>query len=298
MEGPIVNLVTPMNKDGDIDFSDFENLINYQNKNGIENFWICGSAGEDFGLSLHQKLSFIEYFEEVNIPKCNFIFGVGSLSYSDSKKLTKSISSKSSLKAIHYLCYDQKLGDGQYERIIKDITNISTIPLYLYHNPKRGRPIKTKNIKELKKIKNIKGVKIGGYSLSEFLNFKNNASPYWDLFCAGGAQMLACMSIGFNAHSTSDANIFPKLFKLMYENYKEGNKSEAESLQNLAIKLSQMIPRNNNGEYSAEEKFILSLDNIVKPYVNASYKLLNKQEQESCLNVYNIYKKELLKFDK
>jgi len=297
MKGPIVNLVTPMDKQGDIDFEGLKNLINYQNNNGINNFWICGSAGEDFSLSLNQKSSLIEYFEDANLPKCNYIFGVGSLSFSDTKKLIKLISNKSCLKSIHYLCYDQKLGDMQYENVIKDCSETSVLPIYLYHNPKRGRAINTNNIKNLKDTSNIKGIKIGGYSLSEFLNFKNVSSPKWDLFCAGGSQMLACLSIGFLAHSTSDANIFPKLFKLIYSQYEKGHKDNAKHLQDLAVKLSKLIPRNNNGEYSAEEKFILSLEGIIKPFVNPSYNLLNDKEKKKCIDVLNFYKEELLKFE-
>lgn len=289
MNGVIVNLLSPMTEDGELDFPAFSRLIWHLYSKGVTSFWIFGSAGEDFSISVAQKLSFIRAFDDLDLPpSCNYAIGISSSSPQDTQHLIEAANGSSIITSIHYLCYDQKLGSEQYLSYVKYLTSISLKPLYLYHNPKRGRPLSATDVKSLSDNNlNLGGIKIGGYSLSDFLNFKKNSDPSWTLFCAGSAQMLPCLKLGFSSHSSSDANTFPVLFSTLYDSFMSGRLLEAEKAQDMLIRLSQMIQRNNNGEYSAEEKYLVSLQLDFPTYVNKTY------SPASCIHdlnaVHNLY---------
>ena len=108
----------------------------------------------------------------------------------------------------------------------------------------------------------------------------NDASPTsWNLFCAGGSQIVDCLSLGFTAHSTSDANIFPRIFNKIFSLVNEQKFDQARQVQHLAAAFSKMMPRNGNGEYSAEEKYILHRRGIINTdSVNPTYQTLTEDQ--------------------
>ena len=57
----------------------------------------------------------------------------------------------------------------------------------------------------------------------------------------------------------------------------------------MEIQLSKSFPRNDNGEYCAEEKFMLSLRGICDEYVNPLYKQLNSEEKNLILKALRNY---------
>jgi len=293
MKGLIANLLTPLVSTSDnLCTPSLASLLDYLYREDVLNLWVLGSAGEDFAIPMHIKSQIYRFFDESNLMFDNVLLGISTNNPSDEDLLLGCLSNYNSIHGFHFLCYDQKIGDYQYLKRVENLANKLEKPLYLYHNPKRGKPLNISIVKSLRNIPNIGGIKIGGYSFEQMKSFKDAAPQSWNLFCAGGGQIVDCLKIGFKAHSTSDANIFPRLFINIFSLLAEGHEDQARQLQDLACALSKMIPRNQNGEYSAEEKFVLyNRGTIRTDTVNPTYETLSESQKLLTSNVDQIYQR-------
>lgn len=281
MKGLIANLLTPLVSTSDqLCHPSIVSLLDYLYTENVLNLWVLGSAGEDFALPMDIKMQIYKFFDETILKFDRVLLGISTNNPTDEDFLLSSLCNYNSIHGFHFLCYDQKIGDYQYLKRVENLTTKLEKPLYLYHNPKRGKPLNSSIVNSLSNLPNIGGIKIGGYDFEQMKSFKDAAPHSWNLFCAGGAQIVDCLKIGFQAHSTSDANIFPRLFNSIFSLLSEGNVDQAYQLQHLAHALSKMIPRNQNGEYSAEEKYVLYNRGILKTdSVNITYEKLSESQK-------------------
>ena len=78
MKGSVVAIVTPMLKDGSIDFDSFKNLLSFHEKNQTDVIVLIGTTGESATLTaLERKEIFKFAISETKIP---LMAGIGSSS--------------------------------------------------------------------------------------------------------------------------------------------------------------------------------------------------------------------------
>ncbi len=280
LKGIIPNLLSPMDKDGHPDVEGIHSLVNYLLNSGVGGFWVLGSAGEDIHISHDDRLIMVnETINAINrqVPA---IIGLGTSSYFDILRTCERID-VSKITGFHFLPYDIKMGEGALIRYITKLADSLPAPLWLYHNPKRGRIISDFIVKSVKDHPNIHGIKVGGYSLTELTNMMLLRSSDFDVVGAGGGQIFQLLSLGAGAHMTSDANCYPEIFTSIFNLFEQGLVQKARELQFSYINVAKKIPHNDNGEYAAEEKYILSKKNICQEYVNVAYRLLTNEEKEA-----------------
>jgi dihydrodipicolinate synthase/N-acetylneuraminate lyase len=88
------------------------------------------------------------------------------------------------------------------------------------------------------------------------------------------------LSLGAEAHTTSEASAIPEPFIEILRLFQEGDRAAALQRQFDVIRLSRTFPRTDNGEYAAEEKHILSIRGICGDQVNPLYRRLTAEEGE------------------
>ena len=294
MKGIIANLLTPLKDLDALCDESMHSLLNYLYKNNVKNYFILGSAGEDFSLPFSTKQQVFRFFDRNSLEGENFILGLSCPSMVENDLLLSQLEEFKSISAFHFICYDQKIGDKQYVQQVKYLSETCPKPLYLYHNPKRGKPLNVDTLKEIINFDNIGGIKIGGYSKEEFLEFKSICPSTWNLFCAGAGQIVDCLNLGFKSHSTSDANIFPLMYDKIFKLFNDGDNIGAIQHQNIAAFLEKMVPNTTifNGQRSAEEKLILThLDILKSEQVNGNYRELDDEQKKLAISAFEIYSK-------
>jgi len=244
----------------------------------VGGLWVLGSASEDINLSLAHRIEVVKATAEASAGRIPLIVGSGLTSIDDILHYMDRISGFE-LDGIHVLPYDTKIGEGRLIHLISTLADKSPFPIWMYHNPKRGRAITEVAISELKDHSNVGGVKMGGYSLSELTWALMHRSDTFDVLGAGGGQMFQMLALGAEAHTTSEASAFPELFVDLYNTFISGDWPAARAKQFRLIRLSRSFPRTDNGEYAAEEKYILSLRGICADHVNPAYRRLNETEK-------------------
>jgi 4-hydroxy-tetrahydrodipicolinate synthase len=278
LEGVIPIMVVPMQPDGNPDVEGIHRLIDFLVDAGVGGLWVLGSASEDINMSVKQRLVVARETVAANRGRIPLVVGTGLTSIGDILDYVEQLSDLD-MHGIHVLPYDLKMGDTRLIHLIHTLADRFPCPLWMYHNPKRGRPITDNIIREVKDHPNVGGIKIGGYNLSEMTQTLMYRSSNFDVVGAGGSQLFQMLSLGAQAHTTSEASVYPERFINIVNTFKAGRLEEARQLQFDMIQMTKTFPRTDNGEHCAEEKYMLSLRGICGEAVNPLYRTLNDGEK-------------------
>jgi 4-hydroxy-tetrahydrodipicolinate synthase len=279
VKGLIPNMVTPMDENGRPDVSSIHRLVNFLIEAGVGGIWVLGSAGEDIHIAKQDRVTVAAEAIKASDGRIPLIIGVGPATFYEILDFTEAISEQT-FRGIHYLPSDSKMGESQLLKYLLKLADKLPCPLWLYHNPKRGRSITAKVVEEIKDHPNVHGIKVGGYSLTELTGMLMLRSQGFEVMGAGGGQLYQLLCLGAKAHTTSDGCCYPEPFLSILEAFHRGELEKAKRLQFKIIELSRKLPRTENGEYAAEEKYILAKRGLCKEFVNPAYRILTHKEKE------------------
>lgn len=278
LSGVIPNMVVPMDAEGHPDPAGIKALVDFLVGSGVGGLWVLGSAGEDVNIALADRVVVANETAAAVERRIPIVVGLGPSSFHDIMAFSRQVDIDR-IDGFHYLPYDLKIGDQGLERYVTKLANALPRPLWLYHNPKRGRAVTLELARRLRDHSNVAGIKVGGYSLTELTRMMMLRRDDFEVSGAGGGQMYQMLCLGARLHMTSDANCYPETYVELLRLFREGKHDDALALQHRLIGLSTSLPRTDNGEYSAEEKYVLSLRGIVEDNVNAAYRKLNEDEK-------------------
>lgn len=278
LKGLIPNTVTPMNEQGRPDATGIRNLTEFLINSGVGGLWVLGSAGEDVHVGLNDRIQVVKETVRAAAGRVPVIAGIGPSCLTDALWYAEALG-QDQPDAYHSLPYDLKMDDATLVRHMTRLAEGLPRPLWLYHNPKRGKAISIPVARELREHPKIAGLKMGGYNLSELWSVMGLARDDFQVSGAGGGQMFPLLAMGATIHMTSDANCYPEIFLELWRLFDSGDLDAARAMQRRINALSAAIPRTGNGEYAAEEKYILARRGVIQPHVNPSYRTLNSMEQ-------------------
>jgi 4-hydroxy-tetrahydrodipicolinate synthase len=282
LKGVIPVVITPFKKNGDIDIKSSTKLIDFLVKNGVAGLFILGSASEGYLMDNEQRIDAVHAMADANRSRVPIIAGCSSMAPRNVYQFFKKIEN-ADIHGVHYIPEDLKIGDKQLIFQIESYADASPFPLYLYHNIKRGRAITFKVAEKLKIHKNIHGIKVGGYNQDEMRAFLTMDDENFQIFGSGGGQFYSWLELGADAVTASSACCFPHEFKRLYDDYTSGKKKEAFKRQLWWQEFHKSIPNTapDNGEYAAEEKYILKkLGVIINDHCHFPLRQLTSDEKK------------------
>lgn len=291
IKGIVPVLLTPMREDGSIDEQGLERLVSYLLGENAAGFWAVGSASEDIHLSRSDRVKIIRTVDATVKGKIPVITGTGMTTVNEIIDFTGEIED-CSIAGIHVVYFDRELCESRMiSEMIRLADNIK-FPVWLYHNPWRGRLVTKKIITEVRDHPNIQGMKVGGHDLTIMIRAAMLQTSEFQVIGAGGGQMYSMFTLGARAHTASDACVWPEEFNKLYTLLSEGDMAVAREQQFKMIRFTSQLPAQpdlDNGEKSAEEKFMLSLKGICEEFVNPAYRLLYESEKETIINALKSY---------
>ncbi len=227
--GAATALVTPMNKDGSINYQEFGKLIEHQINNKIDAIVVCGTTGEASTLSEAEHYNLLRYAVTRVNNRVKVIAGVGSNDTEKAKRLTLQ-AKKCDVDAL--LCvtpyYNKTTQNGliKHYNIIADTTDL---PLILYNVPSRtGLNILPQTYKELSKHPNIVATKEASDDIMQIEKTMFLCGDDLNVFTGNDHQILPVLSLGGNGVISVVSNILPletsEVCRLFFNN--EINKSK------------------------------------------------------------------------
>ncbi len=228
-KGCYTAMVTPFDKEGQMDEAKFRELVDFQIENGVSGLVPCGCTGEAATLNHNEQKKLIKIAVEAVNKRVPVLAGTGSNSTQEALELSKyaeKVGADGALIITPY--YNKPTPKGQimhYEKIAAAVD----IPIVLYNVPSRtGISLLPETIATLNKIDNIVAVKEASGSLEQV----SQILSLCDITVLSGDDSLTIpmMAIGAAGVVSVAGNIIPEEISNMVAAFAEGDVSKAGEL--------------------------------------------------------------------
>lgn len=236
--GSITALITPMNKDGSVDFKALESLVEYHIKAGTDAIVSVGTTGESATLSIEENVEVIVKtvgFAKGRIP---IIAGTGANNTAEAIHMNKLVEDSGVVGCLSVVPYYNKpTQEGMYLHF-KAIAEATKLPVILYNVPGRtGSDMKPETVARLAKIDNIVAIKEATGDLSRISVIKNLTYPDFAILSGDDATGLDAIKLGANGVISVTNNIVAADMANMCKLALAGNFDEAYKINNRLMAL-------------------------------------------------------------
>lgn len=235
--GSIVALITPM-RDGEIDFDELKNLIEFHIKSGSHGLVLVGTTGESTTLTIDEQVRLIKKGVEYADGRIPIIAGTGSNATSEAIILTKLLGDSGVVGCLSVVPYYNKpTQEGLYQHY-KTIAECTDLPQILYNVPGRtGTDLKPETVARLAEIPNIIGIKEATGDLSRVAQIKQLAGNDFIFLSGDDATGLESMKLGGQGVISVTNNLAAADMAKMCEFALAGNFEEADKINNRLMDL-------------------------------------------------------------
>lgn len=242
IQGSIVAIVTPMLKDGGVDWKGLEKLVEWHIEQGTNSIVAVGTTGEASTLSMEEHTQVIKEIIRVANKRIPIIAGTGANSTREAIELTKAakdLGADAALLVTPY--YNKPTQEGLYQHY-KAIAEAVELPLILYNVPGRtGVDLSNDTAVRLAEISNIVGIKDAtgdvprGKALIETLNgkmavYSGDDETAWEL-----------MLLGADGNISVTANVAPKAMSEVCAVAIAKDEQQAKTLNNKIANLHNIL---------------------------------------------------------
>jgi len=167
-------IVTPFTETG-VNFKEFEKLLEFQIKEGIDAIIVCGTTGESSTMTDEEKKETIKFAVDVVNKRVPVIAGTGGNCTKSSIELTKYAESVGSDAIMLVTPYYNKTTQAGLITHFETIAKETSLPILLYNVPARtGLNMSPTTCLALSKIENIVAVKEASSDIAR--NCSNSSS--------------------------------------------------------------------------------------------------------------------------
>ncbi len=231
-KGVATALVTPMNEDGSVNFTELENLVDWQITSGVDALVICGTTGEKSTLRYDEHLKVIEVAANAAKKRVPIIAGTGSNDTVYSVELCDDAAAVGADAFLMVTPYYNKTSQAGLVAHYNYIADRVSKPIILYNVPSRtGVAIKPETYKELAKHPKIVATKEANGDLSSVAQTRYLCGDELDIYSGNDDQTVPIMSLGGIGVISVASNLLPKeMHELCYE-FLNGNERAAAKMQ-------------------------------------------------------------------
>ncbi len=216
-------MITPFDKNNNIDFQKTTMLIDYLINHGSDSLVVTGTTGESPTLSNEEKIALIKHtVKEVN-GRVPVIAGTGSNNTAASIKLTKQ-AEEAGVDAIMLVVpyYNKPSQEGLYQHF-KAIIESTSLPVMLYNIP--GRSVinmSVETIVRLSQFPNVVAVKEASGNLEAMAEIISNTREDFALYSGDDGLTLPALAIGAVGVVSVASHIIGNEMQAMINSYLTG----------------------------------------------------------------------------
>lgn len=240
LKGVGVALVTPFNEQKEINFAEFEKVVNYVIEGGVDYVVVLGTTGESVTLNKQEKQDLIKACVQVTNKRVPVIAGFGG---NDTKSIIEDIQHYDVTGVDGILSvspyYNKPTQEGIYEHY-KAIAGSTELPIILYNVPGRtASNIRASTTLQLAHdFKNIIGIKEASNDWMQIFWLAREKPKDFLLISGNDDLIVPQISIGYDGVISVIANATPKHF-------------------------SQMVHQALNGDFATARKTVYELDELI-----------------------------------
>lgn len=237
--GSGVAIVTPFYENGEVNYDQFREVIEYQIANGTDSIIVCGTTGEASTLTHEEHIECIRFCCEVVNKRVPVIAGSGSNCTATAIYLSQEAEKAGADALLVVTPYYNKATQKGLIAHFTAVANSVKIPIIMYNVPSRtGCNILPATAVELaKNVENIVAIKEATGNLSQVAKLVSLADGCLDIYSGNDDQVLPILSLGGIGVISVLANVAPQETHDMVAKYLEGDTKTATDIQIKAIPL-------------------------------------------------------------
>ncbi|MCY8002938.1 4-hydroxy-tetrahydrodipicolinate synthase [Bacillus haynesii] len=221
-------MVTPFDKNENIDFQKLSKLIDYLLNNGTDSLVVAGTTGESPTLSEEEKIALIQYSVKEAAGRAPIIAGSGSNNTKASIKLTKK-AEEAGADAVMLVTpyYNKPSQEGMY-RHFRAIAEETSLPVMLYNVPGRtAASLAPETTIRLAEIPNIIAIKEASGDLDAITKIVAETPEDFAVYSGDDSLTLPALSVGARGIVSVASHIIGPEMQEMIKHYTEGNTAQA-----------------------------------------------------------------------
>ena len=224
-------LVTPFDKDGHIDGAMIQKLIEHNLKKGVSGFYVCGSSGESYLLSLDERRYVIDAASEACRGRCPLIVHAGLIATEHTVALAEHAEKRGAAAVSSvppfYFPFTEREVIGYY----RDLAEAVSLPVVIYNIPAMsGVKFSGEALEKLLAIPSVIGVKHTSTDLFQ-LERLIDGHPDKTFFIGYDELFLSALAIGIKAGIGTTYNIMAEKFIELISAFETGDAARARNLQ-------------------------------------------------------------------
>lgn len=209
-EGSAVAMVTPFDKNNEVDYFELKNLIEFQITNGTKSIVVLGTTGESSTISRAERTKIIKFCVCTVAKRIPVIVGSGSNSTATAIELTHEAEQLGADAALIVTPYYNKCNQEGLLKHYSKIASSTKLPIILYNVPSRtGVNIQPETVVKLSKIKNIVAIKEASGNLSQIQEIINKTDDSFAVYSGDDGLTLPIIAMGGNGVISVTANAKP-----------------------------------------------------------------------------------------
>ncbi len=234
LRGVYSAMITPFDKNENIDEKGVETIINWTIGKGITGVFTVASTGESWALSVEEKARLFRLTVAIVNKRVPVIAGVGAPSTREAVQLAEDAQKA----GVDYLCAAPPsfVRPTQDEMLAhySDLAQATNVPLLLYNIPMlAGNVIGTPAVKTLaKRVPRIAGIKDSGGDLTVLNDLLLERRPDFSVVTGIDTLVLPGLLAGSQGAILGSANVCPELSLEVFRLFEAGRLQEAWAVQN------------------------------------------------------------------
>ena len=246
--GSGVAIITPFDKEGQIDFEGFAKLIEFQISNGTDAIIVCGTTGEGSTLSVAERLKLFSFAKEKINGRVPLLGGTGS----NSTFFTLDLALEAEKAGIDaHLMVTPYYNKTSQQGLIKHYTYLAdrlSRPLFIYNVPSRtGLNVLPETYEALSYHENIIGVKEADPSIAKLVKSLSLCKDRLSFYTGNDDLITASAYLGCKGVISVLSNILPEFthkmtIKAINHDFEEANEMQEEVFDLIEAIFSDVNP--------------------------------------------------------
>lgn len=231
-KGAATALITPFDEKGNVDYTAFARLIDFQITNGVDALVICGTTGEGSTLTDDEHRECIRFAVEHIAGRVPVIAGTGSNDTDYANSLSKYACEVGADALLLVTPYYNKATPRGLIKSFLDTAEKTDRPIILYNVPSRtGVNITLPVYRELAKHERIVAVKEASGNLSQVAQIAAELSDDLAIYSGNDDQIVPILSLGGQGVISVLSNVMPRETHDICEKFFNGNVAGSRELQ-------------------------------------------------------------------
>lgn len=287
----ITAMVTPFNKNKEVDYNKVEELAKHLIANGSDSILVTGTTGECPTLTHEEELELLSTVKRAVDNKAKVIFGAGSNSTETAIKMSKLGEREGADAILSVVPYYNKPSQTGMIAHFSAIAEATKLPIILYNIPSRtGVNMSVETIAFLaNKYPNIVALKQSFGDLDVISELKLACPEDFTIYSGDDSLTLPMLSLGADGIISVASHLYGNEIKSMIHNFKSG---QLHAAKNMHLKLYPIFKKLFMAPNPVPTKAALAKAGIIKEHVRLPLVELTEEQKTELFEVLDSFNKD------